>query len=1022
MGAGAREGGEGAARQVAGQARGRREAEGQNVIARAAALAMVWIALVAATPLPLTPPPPDIAVLIPVAAAPVEKPSLATSALPLPSPPAELPPVRPAAILVPAVEKPTAPMPVPGTAPCFWAWLPSAAESLKCGMGRFYRGEHEKAREALEQAVKSGTERELIAEARYWLAETLYIVGRPDQADSLFRQVAQEPRQPLAVWALAGSGWTALRMGDPVRARDVFARLASATLPTPLDGWSRHGLGLALYGVGRFEDAERAWSDLRTRAVPPALTRDLAFWYGETLGRVGRYRDAETELKHFTDAGPHPLLETGLLRQGWWTLAGGRTAEAVAPLRAVVAMPMRPTAGNTVLERDWAESGLALALLATGDVDGARRSAEALKARRSPLQTPVFLRLAAGAVTARRGAEASAIVQELLGGRLEPSERAWALLASGDAQHGDGKRDEARTQYDLARQADPSGLVGWHATLRLARVNFELREFTQAMTDLGPLLGAPLPPDLRSAALLLRGEAAYSAGDYTTATDAFRRALVELPESEAAAGVRLSLGWTALRQGRHDEARRHFLEFATARPQHPLAGDALLLGAELALAAGDLDDARTLLNRMLGSFAGNPRIEFAKLNRALLLLRTGQAAAAQPMLREWIARAPFPPLMPRVHAALGAALLATGSAADAQKAFTDAAKGGESALATLGAGAAALASNRLDEAAKTLADARAAGPAPITAAAEYGLAAVAYKRGDTKSFPPSARAALGGASPATAPALLYVLTGLAVEEKDWTAALDSAKRIVADYPAHETADDALERVGSAAAIARLWPVVHESYALLRQRYPKSPFADAAMVALAEAEINTGRGAEAVAMLERFVAANPTHAEVGRAWLALARARETGGQTPAALEAYAAAIRDARGPDVRREAAAGQARVLIADKKWFEARTLLQSLILDRDAVVAAEAAQAIGETYRGEGDAAAAAEYFMTAAYAAPDAPIARKALLAAAQSLAAAKQSEAAAIVYRKLLAQANVPADIADAARQGLAAIPTR
>jgi len=992
------------------------------VIARAAVLGLVWVALVAATPLPLTPPPPDIAALIPVAAAPLEKPAVTTALPPLPPPPAELPPVRPAAVVVPAVEKPTAPLATPGAAPCFWAWLPSASESLKCGMGRLYRGEHEKAREALAEAVRTGSERELIAEARYWLAETLYIIGRPDQADSLFRQVAQEPRQPLAVWALAGSGWTALRMQDPARAHDVFARLAGATVPAPLDGWSRHGLGLALYGLGRFEEAERAWADLRGRTVPPALTRDVAFWYGETLGRVGRYRDAEVELKRFTDAGAHPLLETALVRQGWWTLAGGRAADAVPPLRTVVAMPMRPTAGNAVLERDWAEAGLALALLAGGDVDGARQSAEALKTRRSPLQVPVFLRLAAGATVAKRDANAAAIVQELLGGRLDAPVRAWALLVAGDAQQGAGNRDEARTQYDLARQADPSGLVGWHATLRLARANFELREYTQAMADLAPLLGAPLPPDLRSAALLLRGEAAYHAGDYTTATEAFRRTLVELPQSTEASDVRLSLGWTALRQGRYDEARRYFLELVTAQPQHPLAGDALLLASELALTAGDVDDARTLLDRMLASYAGNPRIEFAKLNRGLLLLRTGQAAAAQPILREWIARAPFPPIVARVHAALGAALLATGRTTDAQKEFTDAAKGGEGGLATLGVGAVALATNRLDEAAKTLTDARDAGPAPITAAAEYGLAVVAYLRGDTKSFVPAARAALATASPATAPGILYVLTGLAVDEKDWPGALDSAKRIVAEYPAHDTADDALERVGSAAAIARVWPVVHESYALLRQRYPKSPFADAAMVALAEAEINTGRGADAVALLEKFVATNPTHVEVGRAWLALARARETTGQAPGALEAYAAALRDARGPDVRREATAGQARALIADKKWMEARTVLMSLMTDRDPGVAAEAAQGIGETYRGEGDALTASEYFMTAAYAAPDAPIARKALLAAAQTLAAAKQPDAAAIVYRKLLAQANLPSDIADAARQGLAALPTR
>jgi tetratricopeptide (TPR) repeat protein len=172
----------------------------------------------------------------------------------------------------------------------------------------------------------------------------------------------------------------------------------------------------------------------------------------------------------------------------------------------------------------------------------------------------------------------------------------------------------------------------------------------------------------------------------------------------------------------------------------------------------------------------------------------------------------------------------------------------------------------------------------------------------------------------------------------------------------------------------------------------------------------------VATLEKFVAEHPSHAELGRAWFALGRARETIGQRPAALEAYASAIRDGRSGDIRRDAAVAQARVLVADRKWPEARTALQALIVDRDATVVAEAAQAIGETYRGEGDALAAVEYFMTAAYTAPESPAGRKAMLAAAQTFAAAKQPDAAAIVYRKLLAQANLPTDIADAARQRL------
>jgi hypothetical protein len=144
--------------------------------------------------------------------------------------------------------------------------------------------------------------------------------------------------------------------------------------------------------------------------------------------------------------------------------------------------------------------------------------------------------------------------------------------------------------------------------------------------------------------------------------------------------------------------------------------------------------------------------------------------------------------------------------------------------------------------------------------------------------------------------------------------------------------------------------------------------------------------------------------------------------PGALDAYASAMRDSRVADVRRDAAVGQARVLLADKGFGEARTLLQGIVLERDPAMVAEAAQAIGETYRGEGEPLAAAEYFMTAAYVAPDTPVARTSLLSAAQSLAAAKQPDAAAIVYRKLLAQADLPAELAEAAKRELAALPAR
>jgi len=309
------------------------------------------------------------------------------------------------------------------------------------------------------------------------------------------------------------------------------------------------------------------------------------------------------------------------------------------------------------------------------------------------------------------------------------------------------------------------------------------------------------------------------------------------------------------------------------------------------------------------------------------------------------------------------------------------------------------------------------------AAATYGLAAVAFgKGGAAREFKAPAQAALAAAPPgpagaARASALLYVLTGIAVEDKDWLGAFALARRLATDYPGAEAAPDALERVSAGAAAASSWPIALESTKLLRERYPQHPLAQAAWLRLAEAQIETGRGAEARPQLEQFVAASPSDAEAPRAWLALARAREATGDRAGALEAFARGPREATG--WTREALFGHARLLTQEKRWDAARAILERLLRSSEPATVAEAAQALGDTYVGEGDALAAAEYYLTAAYVAPDTPPGRRGLLSAARVFAAAKQPDSAATAYKKLLAQTDLPAELRDAARQELAAL---
>ena len=978
---------------------------------RALVLLTLWMGLAGATPLPLTPPPPEMAALVPFVVAPLDKPPVLADAS-VPPPPIGLPALPAAAIVVPAAEKPVAFVQAPRTLPCIGAWTGAASESLECGRARFQRGEYEDAARALENASKPGTtDRDVLREARYWLGETYYRLGRTEQADWLFRQVVQDgPRQDWGVWALHSSGWTALRIGDAARARDAFATVLAAPMPAPLEPWARHGLGLANYALARYEDAEQTWSTLLQRGAPNALARDVLFWHGEALGRINEPGRAEADLKRFVDGGSHPMTTTAQLRVGWWALAAGHVPEAVAALRAYA-----PPANNP--ERDWGQAGLALALVAGDNWKGARDAAAVLSTRRSPLTVPVLLRLIQVALGTPQTADVDAIVQDALAANLTPVARGWVLVAKGEIDRAQGNRDEARTQFDLARTVAAGTPSAAQATFRLARINFELREFTQALSDLGALTKTTLPPDLRAAVLNLQGEATYQAGDYAASGAAFRRALVEFPGAAETPMVRQAIAWTSLRQGRADVARREFLEFARATPDHANAVDALELAAELALAAGDYEGARELLQRIVQTYPTHPRTDFARINRAILLVRTGDAAGGKTALNDWLGRAPFPALFGRAHAALAAALIDGGDIAGAQRELALAQREGLNAFASAGLGVVALLQKRWDDATKHFEEARDAGTPDIVAAAEYGLAVAAFAKGAVTEFKKPAAAALAAAprGPRAAErsgALLYVLTGIAVEEKSWPVALSYARRLVNEQPAHEAADDALERVAAGAAHVMAWPTVIDADTLLRQKFPQSPFAAEGRMRLAEALLETGKAGQARPELEKLVAETPNDP---RATLMLARVREAVGDRAGALEAYSRAARVSKGPEWTSAALMGHARLLVQDQRWDQARNILERLLKSDETAIAAEAAQVIGDTYSGEGDALAAAEYYLTAAYVAPSSPPGRRGLLGAARAFTTLKQPEAAATVCRKLLTQSDLPADVATSARQG-------
>ncbi len=976
----------------------------------------LWPALAgAASPLPLELPPPNLAPLLPLAAPPLDKPPVPLPEVSLPDPPRGLPPLPAPPLAADLAGKPVAPLPPPRLLACnpLGTVFGVASELLECGRARFQRDELEEARAALEGAVRGGGDRAVIREARYWLAETLLRLGRYEPAERNLLLVAQEgPADELTAYATYTLGWVALRLNDPARALTRFDELRRGPAFPGLVSFGPHGRAIALYGLGRFDEAREAWQGLLKRSISRPLAIEVAFWLGDTLGRVGEYKAAVENLQRFTGAGPHPLIETGILRLGWWTLATGDGLEAAKAFRWLLSAYPRTA------EWAWARVGLARALLALGDWPAAREEIRQLQAAAPghALVLPGLLILGRWAVEHNAFEPAHTLIEEILTLDLAPQDRAYALLLNGEAYRREGQGGEARGQFELVRDTQRGTPLGWTAALRLAQMDVEAREFSKAAGASAEILKQPLPYDVRALALLLHAEAAYRARDWETSAAGFRRFLSEFPGHPQAGAAALSLGWAELRRGNGAAARERWVAFARFFPADPRAPEALLLAAELAGEAGDVA-ARDLLDQLLARYPTYAQADVARLNRAILDLRADRSREAREELMALLKQSPLSPFVGRTRLALGVALLALGSVEEADREFREALQQGEGALAHLAVGSAALARRRWDEAARELAEARDAGTARVSRAAEYGLVALAFNEGKRDEFQKAAAPLLQSPpSPSLMPPLLYVLAALAVEDRKWSEGRALTLRLLNDYPGSDAADDALFRLGTGASAGGQWTLAREAFQLLEDRYPKSPLAEDVRLALAEALLRSGAVAEARGRLEVFLVSGSGDPRLPRALLLLGQVREAAGERAAALETYSRLVADYPASEATPAGRVAQGRLLLQEGRWDEGRQALERALASPDEAAAVEAAFTLGEGFRARGAQEDAVEAYLTAAYLAPASAWGRRALLGAGQSFAAVKQTEPAVIVLRKLLAQPDVEPELAQQAKRAL------
>ncbi len=144
--------------------------------------------------------------------------------------------------------------------------------------------------------------------------------------------------------------------------------------------------------------------------------------------------------------------------------------------------------------------------------------------------------------------------------------------------------------------------------LDLARADMASGAFAQAQSRVDTVLRGRPSADVRAAALVLAGDAAYGMGAYRLAAERYEEALLsdELPPD--APHATLALGWAELRLGRREDARLTWMRVARQFPADPHAPIALHPGRG-ALRPGRRDGGRPQAPRSrAGGPSGRPRM------------------------------------------------------------------------------------------------------------------------------------------------------------------------------------------------------------------------------------------------------------------------------------------------------------------------------------------------------------------------------------------------------------------------------
>lgn len=449
------------------------------------------------------------------------------------------------------------------------------------------------------------------------------------------------------------------------------------------------------------------------------------------------------------------------------------------------------------------------------------------------------------------------------------------------------------------------------------------------------LLKSNPSPAVRERALYYRA-GAYS--DLKRPADAIcdlEAVLKDFPKGEMADYARLELGRVLGQPGdfRNETRSAELLRaVASGSPTPRLAAEALYQLASAAFAAGDHAAAADAFHDLFSKYGQDLRVPDARLPAAWSFCKSGRIAEANDVCAAALAAKPEPAVEVELRYVAALGLFRLAKYPEAAAAFTE--------VATFPA------------AAKT----------PFGATARYQAALCHFKRGSFDECREAVRPVLSDKT--LREEALWLLAEASASAKDGAdEAIESYRRLIAEFPSSKYGPDALYRLGFRLKQREAWGDAADTYRTLATKFPESALAPKARFAAAECLSSAGQGAKALVEWQTY-------------------------------------LRDFPSDEGAAEALYRQTTELIRLSRMPEALTSVDELLRRfPDSKRKADACYWRGVLLRGTGDPKGAVDAFKAALASNPSEAIRRDARFALAQALQAAGQTEEATKAFQELM-----------------------